>query len=195
VLIKYSLPYVDGSSTKLCYWQNIGAGVILGVVTVLKGEATDFANMARSGTWDWSTFAWGNLVTGVFGFLISVAGILSVKVTSPVTHMFSSAARSVLQVILGVRIFGDILTTQRAMSILTILSGTLLYSWLKSRETPLALGSKNPILPMANVPGTGSASNLLVPRDRQSISASERIFTGAYESNKEASSHPWKPLS
>jgi GDP-fucose transporter C1 len=90
VLIKSSLPYVDGSSTKLCYWQNIGAGVILGVVTVLKGEARDFLGMARSGTWDWSTFAWGNFVTGVFGFLISVAGILSVKVTSPVTHMFSS---------------------------------------------------------------------------------------------------------
>jgi solute carrier family 35 (GDP-fucose transporter), member C1 len=90
VLIKSSLPYVDGSSTKLCYWQNIGAGALLGVVTLLKGEAADFLAMARSGTWDWTTFAWGNFVTGVFGFLISVAGILSVKVTSPVTHMFSS---------------------------------------------------------------------------------------------------------
>lgn len=92
VLIKSSLPYVDGSSTKLCYWQNLGAGVILAVVTVLKGEATDFVGMARSGTWDWTTFAWGNFVTGIFGFLISVAGILSVKVTSPVTHMFSSVS-------------------------------------------------------------------------------------------------------
>jgi solute carrier family 35 (GDP-fucose transporter), member C1 len=92
VLIKSSLPYVDGSSTKLCYWQNIGAGAILAVIVVLKGEATDFVGMARSGTWNWSTFAWGNFVTGVFGFLISVAGILSVKVTSPVTHMFSSVS-------------------------------------------------------------------------------------------------------
>jgi GDP-fucose transporter C1 len=90
VLVKSSLPYVDGSSTKLCYWQNIGAAVLLAVVTVLKGEVTDFVGMARSGTWDWTTFAWGNFVTGVFGFLISIAGILSVKVTSPVTHMFSS---------------------------------------------------------------------------------------------------------
>ena len=90
VLIKSSLPYVDGSSTKLCYWQNIGAGAILAVVTVLKGEAAEFLAMIRSGTWDWTTFAWGNFVTGVFGFFISVAGILSVKVTSPVTHMFSS---------------------------------------------------------------------------------------------------------
>jgi solute carrier family 35 (GDP-fucose transporter), member C1 len=92
VLIKSSLPHVDGSSTKLCYWQNIGAGALLAVATILKGEAADFMTMARSGTWDWTTFAWGNLVTGVFGFLISVAGILSVKVTSPVTHMFSSVS-------------------------------------------------------------------------------------------------------
>lgn len=90
VLIKSSLPFVDGSSTKLCYWQNLGAGMILLVVTVLKGEAKDFWGMVNSGTWDWTTFAWGNFVTGIFGFLISVAGILSVKVTSPVTHMFSS---------------------------------------------------------------------------------------------------------
>lgn len=94
VLIKSSLPFVDGSSTKLCYWQNLGAGIILALVTVLKGEATDFLAMARSGTWDWTTFAWGNFVTGLFGFLISVAGILSVKVTSPVTHMFSSVSPS-----------------------------------------------------------------------------------------------------
>lgn len=46
--------------------------------------------MTRDNEWDWTTFAWGNLVTGLFGFLISVAGILSVKITSPVTHMFSS---------------------------------------------------------------------------------------------------------
>lgn len=90
VLIKSSLPYVDGSSIKLCYWQNLGAAVILAIITVLKGEAGTFVTLVRSGTWNWTTFAWGNLVTGIFGFLISVAGILSVKVTSPVTHMFSS---------------------------------------------------------------------------------------------------------
>jgi hypothetical protein len=35
-------------------------------------------------------FVWGSLVTGFFGFLLCVAGLLSIKVTSPVTHMFSS---------------------------------------------------------------------------------------------------------
>jgi len=109
--------------------------VLLGAFALLKGEVTEFMSMTHSTTWDWKTFVWGNLVTAVFGFLISVAGILSVKITSPVTHMFSSAAKSVLQVFLGIKLFGDILTTQRAALVLTILAGTLLYTYAKSRET------------------------------------------------------------
>jgi len=164
---------------------------------VLKGEAADFVGMAHSGTWDWSTFAWGNFVTGVFGFLISVAGILSVKVTSPVTHMFSSAARSVLQVALGVKIFGDVLTTQRALSVLTILSGTLLYTWAKSRETPPP-DSKELILPMTNLPNAALTRKLLDAKGQrpseEQLSDSEEIFaTGAHDSDEEVNVHIRKP--
>ncbi|KAF8065213.1 hypothetical protein FPV67DRAFT_1653962 [Lyophyllum atratum] len=141
VLVKSSLPHVGGSSTMLSYWSNLGSAVLLGVLAILKGEVWEFYTMVNGGNWDWSTFLWGNLVTGVFGFLISIAGILSVKVTSPVTHMFSSAARTGLQVFLGVKIFGDAFTSQRAISVATILTGTLLYTYVKSREhsTPPAL--------------------------------------------------------
>ncbi|KAG6849711.1 hypothetical protein H0H93_006094 [Arthromyces matolae] len=134
VLVKSSLPHVGGSSTMLSYWSNFGSAVLLGLLALLNGEVFEFYGMINSGSWDWSTFFWGNLVTGIFGFLISIAGILSVKVTSPVTHMFSSAARSGLQVFLGVKIFGDVFTTQRAFSVSTILTGTLLYTYVKSRE-------------------------------------------------------------
>ncbi|KAF8519039.1 hypothetical protein BU17DRAFT_48198 [Hysterangium stoloniferum] len=147
VLIKISLPHVDGSSTQLSYWSNLGSAIIIGITAILKGEVLEFVKMSSGGSWDWSVFAWGNLVTGFVGFLMSIAGILSVKVTSPVTHMFSSAARSVLQVALGIRIFGDILTVQRAASIFTILCGTLLYTWVKSREPP----PPPPVLPPKDI--------------------------------------------
>jgi GDP-fucose transporter C1 len=154
VLLKSSLPAVNGSSTVMSYWTNAGAGILLGLIALLNGEVKSFYLMVNNQsdiTWDWGTFLWGNVVTGVFGFLISVAGILSVKVTSPVTHMFSSAARSGIQVFLGVKLFGDVFTTQRAASVLTILVGTLLYTWIKSREssqpasTPSKEGSTNSI--------------------------------------------------
>ncbi|EEB90092.1 hypothetical protein MPER_11749 [Moniliophthora perniciosa FA553] len=91
----------------LSFWSNLGSAVLLGALATFKGEVFEFYAMT---------------------------GILSVKVTSPVTHMFSSAARSVLQVALGVKIFGDVFTTQRGASVLTILMGTLLYTYVKSRE-------------------------------------------------------------
>ncbi|KAG7088572.1 hypothetical protein E1B28_012551 [Marasmius oreades] len=144
VLVKSSLPYVNGNPTMLSFWSNLGSALLLGALSLLKGEVVEFMGMTTKVDWDWNTFLWGNIVTGVFGFLISIAGILSVKVTSPVTHMFSSAARSVLQVFLGVKLFGDVFTTQRAMSVFTILVGTLLYTYIKTQEPKAAPASVLP---------------------------------------------------
>jgi len=47
---------------------------------------------------------------GIFGFLICIAGFISIQVTSPTTHMISSAVRGVIQTYLGVALFGDVLT-------------------------------------------------------------------------------------
>lgn len=92
VLVKSSLAHVNGSATKLSYWSNLGTAVLLSFTAVFSGEMREFLSMTARSDWDWTTFMWGNVVTGVFGFLISVAGILSVKITSPVTHMFSSVS-------------------------------------------------------------------------------------------------------
>lgn len=56
----------------------------------------------------------------VFGFLISIAGTLSIKVTSPVTHMVSSAVRGVFQTYLGVLLFADVITNGRFFGIVFI---------------------------------------------------------------------------
>ncbi len=50
-------------------------------------------------------------VQGSVGFLLSIASVLSIKVTSPITHMISSAIRGVAASFLGVALFGDILTS------------------------------------------------------------------------------------
>lgn len=92
VLVKSSLPHVNGSATKLSYWSNLGTAVLLSFTALINGEVSSFIQMTQDSSWDWTTFAWGNMVTGLFGFLISIAGILSVKITSPVTHMFSSVS-------------------------------------------------------------------------------------------------------
>jgi len=102
---------------------------------LLNGEVSAMMRIMTSSDWDARTFVWGSIITGIFGFLLCVAGLLSIKITSPITHMFSSAARSVLQTLIGVGLFSDVLTTNRAASIFVICLGTMYYTWVKSSES------------------------------------------------------------
>lgn len=130
IVVKRSLPIVQNNTLDLVYYSNLlSAGVIIPFV-LLSGEAWVVMDMVM-GVGDnvaaLSTFLWGAAVTGVFGFLICIgehslkatvkfinsrsigliAGFLSIKVTSPVSHMVSSAVRGVLQTFLGISLFGD----------------------------------------------------------------------------------------
>ncbi|KAH8099349.1 hypothetical protein BXZ70DRAFT_1009162 [Cristinia sonorae] len=135
VLIKSSLPHTQNSTIQLAYWQNLGSAILLAPFILFQGELYKLQDLVASTEWDGRVFFWGSLITGVFGFLLCVAGLLSIKVTSPITHMFSSAARSVIQTLLGVWIFSDLLTVNRASSIIIILVGTMYYTWVKSVES------------------------------------------------------------
>ena len=83
---------------------------------------------------------------------MSIASLLSIKVTSPITHMVSSAVRGVAASMLGVWLFSDIISTYvnlfrqhsacltyvysgRAASIATILLGSIFYTWVKHQES------------------------------------------------------------
>ncbi|KAF4623416.1 hypothetical protein D9613_002248 [Agrocybe pediades] len=149
VLIKSSLPHCNNSTIELAWWTNVGSAIMILPFVILLGEPWKLYGLSNTPEWNWSMFLWGSLVTGLFGFLLCVAGLLSIKVTSPITHMFSSAARSVLQTALGVSIFGDILTTNRAGSISVILGGTMFYTWIKSVE---AAAPKPPSPPIRSGP-------------------------------------------
>lgn len=84
---------------------------------------------------------------------MSIASLLSIKVTSPITHMISSAVRGVAGSLLAMKLFKEIITalvhgfplflffkmtplrSGRASSIAIILLGSILYTWVKHRET------------------------------------------------------------
>jgi len=134
VLVKSSLPHCNNSTIQLAYWTNAGSALLIAPFVLLHGEPAKVLELSASTEWNVKVFVWGSLVTGFFGFLLCIAGLLSIKVTSPITHMFSSAARSVIQTLLGVWIFQDILTTNRVASLMTILGGTIYYTWTKAAE-------------------------------------------------------------
>lgn len=94
VLIKISLPYAGNSTIQLAYWQNLGSAMFLAPFIFFQGELSRLSELYYTPEWNARVFVWGSLVTGVFGFLLCIAGLLSIKVTSPVTHMFSSVSSS-----------------------------------------------------------------------------------------------------
>ena len=89
-MVKSSLPYCNNSTIQLAYWTNAGSAILLAPFVLLHGEPAKMLEMRANVGWNMNVFIWGSLVTGLFGFLLCIAGLLSIKVTSPVTHMFSS---------------------------------------------------------------------------------------------------------
>ncbi|KAF5352706.1 hypothetical protein D9756_005939 [Leucocoprinus leucothites] len=164
VLIKSSLPYCNDSTIQLAWWTNVGSAIMLFPFVIFSGEfLVIWGKISNDAAWDFSVFLWGSLVTGVFGFLLCVAGLLSIKVTSPITHMFSSAAKSVLQTLFGVWIFKDVLNVERALSILVILIGTMYFTWVKSTESP-----PKPQIRPTDVESNESSQRLLFNADEES---------------------------
>jgi GDP-fucose transporter C1 len=141
VVIKRSLDVVKGSALHLSWYTNLYSAIALIPVIFVAGEAPAITALfsetgsPTTGMSPLNTFLWGSAITGVFGFLMSIASLLSIKVTSPITHMVSSAVRGVAGSVLGVWLFNDVVTSGRASSIAIILGGSIYYTWVKHQET------------------------------------------------------------
>ncbi|KAJ7856727.1 hypothetical protein B0H14DRAFT_3085313 [Mycena olivaceomarginata] len=134
VLKKSALGHVGNSVITLSYFGNIVSTALLLACMILHGEVGVLRNRFQDLNMDWTPFLVGSAVTGFFGFLLGIANSLSVKVTSPVTHMFSSAAKGVIQTILGVCIFSDVITLSRFYSIAIIIGGTVYYTYIQTSK-------------------------------------------------------------
>jgi len=141
VVIKRSLDVVEGSALDLSWYTNLYSAIVLVPVIVVMGEVPAITALltgpgpSSTGISPLNTFLWGSAITGIFGFLMSIASLLSIKVTSPITHMVSSAVRGVAASMLGVWLFNDVITTGRASSIAIILGGSIYYTWVKHQES------------------------------------------------------------
>lgn len=133
IVVKRSIDKIPSTITLTYYTNALSAIVIFPFIFIL-GETKPVLQLLSSDHQHFSTFLFGTLITGFFGFLICIAGLLSIKVTSPITHMISSAVRGVIQTALGAIVFGDVITTGRMAGITLILIGSMFYSWTKDRE-------------------------------------------------------------
>ncbi|KAJ7717644.1 hypothetical protein DFH07DRAFT_933901 [Mycena maculata] len=141
VVIKQVLPVVGGSTLLLSWYANLLSALVLAPVVLLAGEGPSVLALLAGRDGAVATFLWGSLITGALGFLMSIAGLLSIKVTSPITHMISSAVRGVASSFLGLWFFHDVISSGRASSIAVVLAGSIYYTWVKHQETEAAAGT------------------------------------------------------
>lgn len=143
VVIKKSLDIVKGSAMNLSWYTNLLSAIVMIPIIVFAGEVPAIMDLffgigviPKEGELsDLQTFVWGSFITGALGFMMSLASLLSIKVTSPITHMVSSAVRGVAASLLGMWLFGDIISGGRASSIAIILLGSIYYTWVKHVES------------------------------------------------------------
>ncbi|CUA73221.1 GDP-fucose transporter 1 [Rhizoctonia solani] len=164
VVIKRALDVVDGSAIDLAWYTNLLSAIGTIPIVLLAGEVPSVLGLLFGTTATTSTnsalgtFLWGTAVTGLFGFLICIATLFSIKVTSPITHMISSAVRGVIQTFFSVWIFHDVISLGRGTSITLILAGSIYYTWVKHAE-----GQKKETLPSSQSGTAGSSRGTYEP--------------------------------
>lgn len=121
----------------LVYYNNLFSAIFL-LPILLASELGPIKTFYQTLTVDSairSAFLWGTLLSGASGLLINLAGFLQIRVTSPVTHTVSSAARGVLQTVAAHFVLGEEITLARCLGIAITLAGSCLYSVVKMGET------------------------------------------------------------
>ncbi|TPX54570.1 hypothetical protein PhCBS80983_g05884 [Powellomyces hirtus] len=155
IIIKKAMVHTGGRTMELVYYNNVLSAACFPVIIVLGGEAAKCLEYLREHNppektvggntkedVDVRTFVYGCLLTGILGFLLNVASFLQIKITSPVTHSVSAAARGVLQTFIAVWLFDEIVTSARAGSILVITAGSALYTIVKHNDGAAARQKK-----------------------------------------------------
>ncbi|KAF9132036.1 hypothetical protein BGW39_000894 [Mortierella sp. 14UC] len=147
IVIKKSLGAVNNSSIDLVYYNNALSLMATTPIFFLSGEYSEvMTRISEEGLASFNSFFFAAFVTGIFGFLINLAGFLQISKTSPTTHMVSGAVRGVLQTLLGYYAFHDIITTGRLVGIILILGGGALYTYAKDQE--MKTNTKPTYIPM-----------------------------------------------
>jgi GDP-fucose transporter C1 len=80
------------------------------------------------------------ILSGVASTLLNIITLSQIDITSPTTHMVVSAARGVAQSLLAVLVLGEVATSGRAVGMVLVLGGSVVYGWAREREARESAG-------------------------------------------------------
>lgn len=123
---------VEGDKWRLSAYNNINACFLFVPFILVSGEVDivlDHAHLLLS-----PSFWFMMTLSGVFGFLIGICTIMQIQVTSPLTHNISGTAKSGVQTVLAFMIWKNPTSFQNVLGIFMTLGGSLLYTWVRTKE-------------------------------------------------------------
>ena len=110
---------------QMVWMSNVLSAALYTALWIVAGRGSDLAVITH-GTGLLPTL----VLSGIWGFLLTIATFLQISVTSPVTHMIVTAARGVAQSAFAVMLLPhESLDAGRLWSMVWILGGSALYGW------------------------------------------------------------------
>jgi len=76
-----------------------------------------------------------NFATATVGFVLNIASMLQVRVTSPLTHMVVGAFKGAVTTCLGVVLYGNKMNITSTIGVAILISSSFAYSYLKYQHT------------------------------------------------------------
>eukprot|EP00386_Alphamonas_edax_P011643 GDKI01036727.1.p1 GENE.GDKI01036727.1~~GDKI01036727.1.p1 ORF type:complete len:415 (+),score=73.90 GDKI01036727.1:174-1418(+) len=139
VLVKRSLPYVDGNQNVLLSY-NLTMAIVLFLPCIwVAGEWEAFYSLPWNLRDPRAVQVWGALfLSGILAILVNIATFLVIKFTNPVTFNMVGLVKSCVQTVGGVMVFGEVLSLQSLIGILLSVVGSYGYGKFKLEESQAA---------------------------------------------------------
>eukprot|EP01112_Ceratiomyxa_fruticulosa_P018952 TRINITY_DN6134_c0_g2_i3.p1 TRINITY_DN6134_c0_g2~~TRINITY_DN6134_c0_g2_i3.p1 ORF type:complete len:347 (-),score=60.68 TRINITY_DN6134_c0_g2_i3:355-1395(-) len=131
IYVKKILPKTEGNEWKLLSYNTALSIPMLFPIVVISGE---FSGITQEPLIYDSEFWVVMTITGVFGYLISLAIFLQIKLTSPLTNTISGTVKACVQTILSVLIWNNDVTFTNALGIVLVIGGSFWYGLIRYFE-------------------------------------------------------------
>lgn len=132
IYTKKVLSIVDDNHWKLTFYNNVnGVFILLPIVYYYEFDYIMIEHVEQFN----NGFYWVLMViAGLLGFMIGIVTVLQIKATSPLCHNFSGTGKALVQSLLAFYVWKNEVTKDGVLSIVIVLGGSLLYTYVKMNE-------------------------------------------------------------
>jgi GDP-fucose transporter C1 len=166
-----ALAHVEGDKTRLIFYNNVNAVLLLFPLAVFEAlttpDGTDWVVGLVQPSW-WAVVS----LSGLLGYLIGVATVWQIQVTTPLTHNISGTAKAAVQSVIAFAYYRNPVASGVVVGLTFTLGGSLLYTYIRMSED---LASKNAKADVA----ADKASVLSAAGDADADATTDVEFAGA----------------